>query len=87
FMEATLHVGYALLDKALIPDFIMCAVIHALCRQRLREIDHGLFEANHAVKMEWIERVRARDSITDHTKKANEHHYEVQSVSIIRQAC
>ncbi|KZT05132.1 uncharacterized protein LAESUDRAFT_656523 [Laetiporus sulphureus 93-53] len=86
-MEAALHVGYALLDKALILDFIMRAVIRTLFRQRLRKIDHGLFEANHTAKMEWFEWVRARDSIADHMKKANEHHYEVQSVSIIRQAC
>ncbi|KZT10760.1 S-adenosyl-L-methionine-dependent methyltransferase [Laetiporus sulphureus 93-53] len=80
FTDATLRVGYALLDKvSLIPDFVIRAVIRALCRQRLREIDHGSFEANHAAKMEWIERVRARDSIADHTKKANEQHYEIST--------
>jgi hypothetical protein len=63
-----------------VPDFILRPVIRALCKQRLREINHGSFEANHAAKMEWIEGVRARKTIADLTDKANEQHYEVSSV-------
>ena len=71
------------------PDFLIRIAIRLLLRQRLREIDHGsfeanhaakmrwMFEANHAAKMRWIEEVRARDKIADLTEKANEQHYEV----------
>jgi hypothetical protein len=34
-------------------------------------------EKNLDAKMQWIEKVRARDVIADETKKANEQHYEV----------
>ena len=64
--------------QGLVPDFMLRPVIRALCRQRLREIDHGSFEANYAAKMEWIEGVRARSKIADLTEKANEQHYEVR---------
>lgn len=59
------------------PDFILRRVIRALLRQRLREIDNGSFEANHAAKMAWIEDVRARKTIAEVPQKANEQHYEV----------
>ena len=61
-----------------VPDFILRPVIRALCRQRLREIDHGSFEENFAAKMKWIEGVRARTAIADVPEKANEQHYEVR---------
>lgn len=78
-LESVLQIGYNLIDKGLIPDFILRPVIRALCRQRLREINLGSFEANHAAKMKWIEQVRARDAlaIADLPEKANEQHYEV----------
>ena len=63
--------------QGLVPDFVLRPVIRALCRQRLREIDEGSFEANYAAKMKWIEGVRARSKIADLTEKANEQHYEV----------
>ena len=61
-----------------VPDFILRPVIRALCRQRLREIDHGSFEENFTAKMKWIEGVRARTAIADVPEKANEQHYEVR---------
>ncbi len=64
-------------EKGVIPDFVIRRAIRALLQQRLREIDCGSFEANHAAKMEWIEGVRARDTIAVVTEKANEQHYEV----------
>jgi hypothetical protein len=54
-------------------------VIRRLCHERLREIDHGSFEANHGAKMKWIEDVKARVVIADVPAKANEQHYEVNS--------
>ncbi len=64
--------------KGSIPDFLLRPAIRALCRQRLREINAGSFEANHEAKMKWIEGVRARTQIADLTEKANEQHYEVR---------
>jgi hypothetical protein len=68
--------------QGLVPDFILRPVIRMLCRQRLREINHGSFEANHAAKMKWIEDVRTRETIADTPEKANEQHYEVSLSSI-----
>ncbi|CDO75652.1 hypothetical protein BN946_scf184941.g5 [Trametes cinnabarina] len=78
-MDSILAVGYALLDKGLVPDYVLRPTIRALCRQRLREIDMGSFEANYAAKMKWIEDVRARSKIAELTEKANSQHYEVST--------
>ncbi|KAL0567564.1 hypothetical protein V5O48_014424, partial [Marasmius crinis-equi] len=82
-VDNVLEVGYGLLDKGLVPDFILRRVIRALLRQRLREINHGSFQANHAAKMDWIAGVKARSSIADLTEKANEQHYEVPTEFIL----
>ncbi|KAG6375549.1 S-adenosyl-L-methionine-dependent methyltransferase [Boletus reticuloceps] len=74
---------YHLIDKGLIPDFVLRPVIRALCHARLRQINLGSFEANHAAKMNWIQALRARDSIADVTHKANEQHYEVSTKFIL----
>ncbi|KAF7376533.1 (S)-coclaurine N-methyltransferase [Mycena sanguinolenta] len=81
--DALLQIGYGWLDRGLVPDFILRRVIRALLRQRLREIDQGSFEANHARKMKWIEDVRARVQIAELADKANEQHYEVPTKFII----
>ncbi|KAJ7049972.1 S-adenosyl-L-methionine-dependent methyltransferase [Mycena amicta] len=81
--ESLLQIGYRWLDRGLVPDFIIRRVIRALLRQRLREIDHGSFEANYAAKMKWIEDVRSRANIAELTEKANEQHYEVPTKFII----
>ncbi|KAF7305739.1 S-adenosyl-L-methionine-dependent methyltransferase [Mycena chlorophos] len=81
--EALLQIGYRWLDRGLVPDFIIRRVIRALLRQRLREIEHGSFEANYAAKMKWIEDVRVRENIAELTEKANEQHYEVPTKFIL----
>ena len=63
--------------QGLIPDFILRPVIRQLCLQRIKDVDNGGFAANHAAKMEWIDRVKARADIADVPHKANEQHYEV----------
>ncbi|KAH7888930.1 S-adenosyl-L-methionine-dependent methyltransferase [Phlebopus sp. FC_14] len=75
--------SYDLLDRGLLPDRVLRLVIRALSRQRLRDIDHGSFEANQAAKMRWIEAVRTRDTIADCTDKANEQLYEVSTKFIL----
>ncbi|EDR11932.1 uncharacterized protein LACBIDRAFT_313901 [Laccaria bicolor S238N-H82] len=82
-MNALSGIAYDLLDKGLVPDFILRRAIRALCRQRLREIDHGSLEKNHAAKMKFIEEVRARKAIADVPEKANEQHYEVSTEFIL----
>ncbi|KAJ4483879.1 S-adenosyl-L-methionine-dependent methyltransferase [Lentinula aciculospora] len=81
--DCILQLGYDGLDRGLIPDFIVRLAIRALLRQRLREIDHGSLEANHAAKMAWIEGVKQRTTIADVPEKANEQHYEVSTSFIL----
>ena len=40
--------------------------------------DSSTFAEKHAAKMAWIEGVKRRTEIADHTDKANEQHYEVR---------
>ncbi|KAI5826506.1 S-adenosyl-L-methionine-dependent methyltransferase, partial [Schizophyllum commune Tattone D] len=88
--------AYDLLDRGAIPDFIVRVAIRALLRKRLREIGDGggswldimlggksTFAEKHAAKMAWIEGVKRRTEIADHTDKANEQHYEVPTEFII----
>ncbi|KAF8973037.1 S-adenosyl-L-methionine-dependent methyltransferase [Flammula alnicola] len=82
-MNSILQIGYDLLDRGLVPDFILRGAIRLLLRQRLREINAGSMEANHAAKMKWIEDVRSRGTIADMPEKANEQHYEVSTEFIL----
>ncbi|KAJ7774745.1 S-adenosyl-L-methionine-dependent methyltransferase [Mycena metata] len=81
--DAVLQIGYRWLDRGLVPDFVLRRVIRALLRERLREIDQGSVEANHARKMKWIEDVKNRVQIAELTEKANEQHYEVTTSFIL----
>ncbi|PPQ98717.1 hypothetical protein CVT24_003425 [Panaeolus cyanescens] len=82
-MDSVLKIGYDLLDRGLVPDFILRRAIRLLLRQRLREIDHGSLEANHAAKMKFVEDVKARTTIAEVPEKANEQHYEVSTEFIL----
>ncbi|KAH9474584.1 (S)-coclaurine N-methyltransferase [Psilocybe cubensis] len=82
-MDSVLEVGYNLLDRGLVPDFILRIAIRLLLRQRLREINAGSLEANHAAKMKFIEDVRNRTTIAEVPEKANEQHYEVATDFIL----
>lgn len=64
--------------QGLVPDFVLRRVIRLLLHQRLREINHGSIATNHAAKIAWIERSKARQTIADVPEKANEQHYEVR---------
>ncbi|KZT40542.1 S-adenosyl-L-methionine-dependent methyltransferase [Sistotremastrum suecicum HHB10207 ss-3] len=74
-----MDIAYSLLDKGLVPDFLLRRAIRALLAKRLREINQGSFEANHRAKMQFIEDIRSRKSIAEATDKANEQHYEVST--------
>ncbi|KAJ2917738.1 hypothetical protein MD484_g2616, partial [Candolleomyces efflorescens] len=74
---------YGLLDRGILPDFLVRRGIRSLCRVRLGEIDHGSLEKNHAEKLNWIEGVKSRSTIADVPEKANEQHYEVPTEFIL----
>lgn len=69
--------------QGMVPDVVLRRVIRALCRQRLREIDLGTYEANFDAKMKWIQAVRNRETIADFTDKANKQHYEASVESAV----
>ncbi|KAI5121554.1 hypothetical protein M0805_000735 [Coniferiporia weirii] len=83
FTKSLEQFGYDLLDRGLIPDFVLRPAVRALCRQRLREIDCRSLTANHAAKMTFVEDVRAREAIAEETGRANEQHYEVSTAFIL----
>lgn len=64
--------------QGLVPDFVLRRAIRLLLHQRLREINHGSIATNHAAKIAWIKRSKARQTIADVPEKANEQHYEVR---------
>ncbi|KAL1921235.1 uncharacterized protein VTP21DRAFT_10951 [Calcarisporiella thermophila] len=68
----------SLLDKGIVPDFLMRRVVRYLLRERLSEIGHSTTEKQIAEKMAYVERLRERP-IAEHTDKANEQHYEVST--------
>ncbi|KAF9050126.1 S-adenosyl-L-methionine-dependent methyltransferase [Panaeolus papilionaceus] len=82
-MNSVLKIGYDLLDRGIVPDFILRRAIRMLLRQRLREIDHGSLEKNHAAKIKFVEDVKARRAIAEVPEKANEQHYEVSTEFIL----
>lgn len=67
-----------LLEKNLIPDWLIRIQIRRLLDLRLRQQDQGNPIANHQRKMDYIEGLKALP-IAIHTASANEQHYEVPS--------
>ena len=65
-----------LVEKDLIPDFLIRNRIRALLRQRLRDEDKGSAEANKANLLKLIAELKA-SPIAINTADANEQHYEV----------
>lgn len=65
-----------LLQKNLIPDFLIRTGIRQICKQRIKEQSSGTVEDRHNNFMTFVEQLK--DSpIAVETKKANEQHYEV----------
>jgi len=65
-----------LMERGLLPDRLVRIGIRRLCRQRLRDEDHGSPEANTAAKTAFVEALR-QEPVAVHTDAANEQHYEV----------
>lgn len=81
-MKAIEQRVYELLDKGLVPDFVLRLAVRALCRQRLREITCNSFAEQHASKLAFIDDLRRR-SIAEQQARANEQHYEVPTEFIL----
>jgi len=56
--------------------FLLC---RTLCRERLGKITKGTVQERHERKMDYIEKLKAREVIADLTEAANEQHYEVST--------
>ncbi|MCZ8129953.1 MAG: cyclopropane-fatty-acyl-phospholipid synthase [Steroidobacteraceae bacterium] len=67
-----------LLEKDLVPDFLIRMGIRRLLRERLREEDKGDPEAQEAHLARFVEQLRT-SPVAIHTQAANEQHYEVPS--------
>jgi cyclopropane-fatty-acyl-phospholipid synthase len=65
-----------LLDRGLLPDWIIRFGIRRLLRSRIREERRDGLEVQHRSVMDWVERLR-RSPIAVDTQAANEQHYEV----------
>ncbi|KIJ49480.1 hypothetical protein M422DRAFT_27845 [Sphaerobolus stellatus SS14] len=81
--KAVENFGYNLLDKGLIPDWILRPVIRHLCKVRLNSLplpEKG-FTAHAGYKSQFVSSIRQLPSITaaGSTGKANEQHYEVST--------
>ncbi|KAI5452573.1 hypothetical protein NCC49_000734 [Naganishia albida] len=77
-MDTLMQYGYSALDRGLVPDSVLRPVIRQLCRQRLREINKGSLPANHAAKMEFVQRLGSpQQALATHQEEANAQHYEV----------
>ena len=68
--------SYSLLERDLLPDWLIRAGIRRLLAQRLREEDKGNVEAQQQHLMQLVEELR-RSPVAIATREANEQHYEL----------
>ena len=65
------------LDRGILPDFLVRQGVRHLLSRRLSQLDHGSITQNDAVKTAYIQNLKSTETIALHTKDANEQHYEV----------
>jgi cyclopropane-fatty-acyl-phospholipid synthase len=75
-MTATPSLSFSLLERDLLPDWLIRAGIRRLLAQRLRGEDKGGLEAQQAHFMRFVEELRA-SPVAIATREANEQHYEL----------
>lgn len=75
-MTAPLELLFRVLDRGLVPDPVLRAVIRRLCAERLREQGAGGVEAQQERKRAFLQE-RAAGPIARHSGAANRQHYEV----------
>jgi cyclopropane-fatty-acyl-phospholipid synthase len=68
--------SYSLLERDLLPDWLIRAGIRRLLAQRLRDEDKGNVEAQQQHLMQLVEELR-RSPVAIATREANEQHYEL----------
>jgi cyclopropane-fatty-acyl-phospholipid synthase len=68
--------SYSLLERDLLPDWLIRAGIRRLLAQRLRDEDKGNVEAQQRHLMQLVEELR-RSPVAIATREANEQHYEL----------
>ncbi len=73
---ASQSLSFALLERDLVPDWLIRAGIRRLLAQRLREEDKGGVEAQQAHFMKFVEELR-QSPVAIATREANEQHYEL----------
>ncbi|CAI2171152.1 9558_t:CDS:2 [Funneliformis geosporum] len=66
-----------LLDRGLIPDFILRRAIKVLLKERLSWIQLGDVAKNHQRKLAYVNSLKERP-IAEHTEQANKQHYEAK---------
>lgn len=66
-----------MLDRGLLPDFILRAGIRKLCGDRLAQSNKGSLVANDEDKKGYIAKLKETPVIAIHTQEANEQHYEL----------
>ncbi|KAJ9099862.1 hypothetical protein QFC21_003866 [Naganishia friedmannii] len=77
-MEQAMEYGYSALDGGWVPDPVLRTAIRQLLKVRLREINRGSLPANHAAKMEYVQRLASpQQALATHQEEANAQHYEV----------
>ncbi|RGB30295.1 cyclopropane-fatty-acyl-phospholipid synthase-like protein [Rhizophagus diaphanus] len=67
-----------LLDRGLVPDFVLRMAIRSLLKERLDWINLGDVEKNCQRKFDFVNSLKEKP-IAEHTDKANEQHYEVST--------
>ena len=70
--------SYSLLERDLLPDWLIRAGIRRLLAQRLRDEDKGDVEAQQQHLMQFVEELR-QSPVAIATREANEQHYELPS--------
>jgi hypothetical protein len=68
-----------LLDRGLIPDFVLRIAIRSLLKERLDWINLGDVDKNCQRKLDFVNSLKEKP-IAEHTDKANEQHYEVKII-------
>ena len=71
-----MNLAIDLMERGLLPDWLVRIGIRHLCRRRLQEEERGSGEANTAAKMAFVEILR-KEPVAVHTDTANEQHYEL----------
>ncbi|CAG8438084.1 11238_t:CDS:2, partial [Acaulospora colombiana] len=71
-----------LLDRGLIPDFILRRGIRIMLEDRLRQIKSDDVQKSQQRKMSYVKQLKERP-IAEHTDKANEQHYEIKLEQLI----